>query len=351
MTSILLSTLDEGSGKTAIALALARLGTARGYDIGYMKPKGTRLQSRLGKTIDRDPLFAAELLDLADDPADMEPIVYSSTFVQGVLRGHEDAEALRQILREKHESLSADRDVLIVEGGGHLDVGSIIECSDPELADLFDANVILVCRYDRPEDVDSIIAAAMQFGERLEGVLFNALDDASIDSVNADVEPFLHRRGIDTMGVLPRERALAGVTVRQLASSLGADVLVEADDAPLVERFVIGAMGSEAAASHLRRARGAAVITGGDRSDIQSVAIDAPGVQCLVLTGGLQPSSAILGRAASAGVPVLLVGTDTRTTVDRAEAVVRSGRARDATTVKIMERLLRDHASVDKLFA
>lgn len=48
-------------------------------------------------------------------------------------------------------------------------------------------------------------------------------------------------------------------------------------------------------------------------------------------------------------MPILSVQTDTLTTVERAEDVVRSGRTRDAETVDRMERLLADHAAVDSI--
>jgi hypothetical protein len=91
------------------------------------------------------------------------------------------------------------------------------------------------------------------------------------------------------------------------------------------------------------------VITGGDRAEIHSVALEAPGVRCLLLTGGVEPSDAVLGTAETRGIPVLLVRGDTMTTIDRAEGVVRSGRTRDARTVERMRELLADHADVDAL--
>lgn len=349
MTPLVLTTTEDGIGKTAIALALAQLARERDRTVGYMKPKGTRLQSHLGKTFDRDPVFADELLDLDADLEMLEPIVYSSTFVQGVLRGHDDPAALRETVARRCATLAAAADLLVVEGGGHLDTGAVIDLTDPQLVDLVDARAVVVARHRRPEEVDRTLAAADRFGDRLEGVLFNGIGDGVLDDLEADVVPFLRDRGVDTLGVLPRRRELAGVPVERLAEELGAEVLTDAGGEVLIERFLIGAMGREVAVGHFQRTRAAAVITGGDRADIQTAAIEAPGVRCLVLTGGYHPSEAVLGRAAAAGVPVLLVGADTRTAVERAEGVVRSGRTRDAETVAIMRELLERHADVDRL--
>lgn len=350
--TVLVTALEESTGKTAVALALARAAAERGERVGYMKPKGTRLQSAVGKTRDEDPMFARELLDLDDEVHEMEPVVYSPTFVQEAIRGREDPEALREQIRSQFEKLAAERDRMVIEGGGSLTTGGIVDLTDADLADLLDATVLLVARYEEPGDVDDVLAAAKLLGDRLGGVLFNAVPDAAFDDLASDVVPFLEGRGGRVYGTVPRVADLAGVTVAELADELGADVLTgEASIDGIVQRFVVGAMSAEAALGQLRRVRDAALLTGGDRPHVQTAALEASGVTCLVLTGGLRPADAVLGKAESADVPVLLVRTDTKTTLDRAEDVVRSGRTRDAETVARMGELLADYADVDAMLA
>ena len=93
---ILVASIADGTGKTAVTLALARLEQERGRRGGYMKPKGTRLQSSTGKTLDRDPLLARELLGLDGEIHQLEPVVYSPTFVDGAIRGDDATAAVRQ---------------------------------------------------------------------------------------------------------------------------------------------------------------------------------------------------------------------------------------------------------------
>ncbi|RZH67536.1 phosphotransacetylase family protein [Natrinema altunense] len=347
--TLLVSSLEASTGKTAITLALARLAAADGESVGYMKPKGTRLQSNVGKTLDEDPLLARELLDLDAEMHDLEPVVYSPTFVEQAIRGREDPAELRDRVREAFETLAADHDRLFVEGGGRYDVGGIVDLADADIANLLDARVLLVAPYEMPSDVDDIIAAAETFGDRLAGVVFNDVPDAVYDSLETDVVPFLEGRGIPVYGVLPSERKLSGVTVAELADELGASTLVDDGQDNYVERFTVGAMGPDSALRHFRRTKDAAVITGGDRAEIHTAALEAPGIRCLILTGGHRPSGAIVGQASEKGVPILSVQTDTLTTVERAEDIVRSGRTRDAETVDRMERLLSDHAAVDSI--
>jgi BioD-like phosphotransacetylase family protein len=349
MNTVLVTATGESTGKTAIAIALGRYAQRRGHDVGYMKPKGTRLQSQVGKTLDRDPMLARELLGTDDEMHEMEPIVYSPTFVRSALEGRERPADLRERIREGFDAVAAGRDLMLIEGGGRLTTGGVVDLTDDAVADLLDASVVLVAEYATPADVDETLAAARRVGDRLAGVVFNRVPDAAYDEVEGLVAPFLERRDIPVVGVLPREPSLAGVTVADLADELGAELLTDAPTDDVVERFLVGAMSGEAALRFFRRTKDAAVITGGDRTDIHTAALEAPGVKCLVLTGGRRPPSAVLGTAAEKGVPVMLCSGDTLTTLERAEDVIHSGRTRDERTVEVMGDLLVDHADVDAL--
>ncbi|WP_101296667.1 phosphotransacetylase family protein [Halegenticoccus soli] len=349
MNTLLVTSIQDSTGKTAVTIALGLLAQERGLDVGYMKPKGTRLQSNVGKTLDRDPMLARELLGLDAEMHQMEPIVYSPTFVDGAIRGQEDGQELAEIVREYYDQLADDSDLMLVEGAGRYTTGGIIDLDDPAVAELLDADVLLVADYGKPADVDEVLAAADDFGDRLAGVMFNRVADAAFDELETDVVPFLENRGVTVLGVLPRKRELAGVTIEGLADELGAEVATDAPTDAFVERFLVGAMSGDSALRYFRRTKDAAVITGGDRSEIHTAALEAPGVKCLILTGGLRPPSAVLGRAEEKGVPVLLVNADTLTTIERAEGVVRGGRTRDEHTVTLLRDLLFEHADVDAL--
>ncbi len=348
-TTTLVTATGEHAGKTAITLALARLAADRGRSVGYMKPKGTRLRSNVGKTLDQDPMLARDVLGLDAEMHQMEPIVYSPTFIEGAIRGTEDVAALHDRVREEFTALAADRDHMFLEGGGDWTTGGVVDLTDGDVAELLDARVVLVAGYETPADLDEVLAAAEAFGDRLAGVVFNKVSETAFDSLDQDGIPFLESQGITVFGAVPREKELAGVTVGELADELGAELLTDAPTDAFVERFLVGAMSGDEALRHFRRARDAAVITGGDRADVQTAALDASGVKCLVLTGGHRPSGAVLGKAAEAGKPVLAVNTDTVTAIDRAEAVVSGGRTRDARTVDRMTELLAAHVDIDAL--
>jgi len=352
MNTLLVTSTDDGIGKTAITLALARHAQQAGYDVGYMKPKGTRLQSAVGKTRDEDPMLARELLDLDAEMHEMEPIVYSPTFIQEAIRGREDPDELRQQVVENFEDLAEEKDLMIVEGSGDLATGSIVDLTDGDIAEALDARVLLVTGYESVSTTDEVLSSARSIGDRLEGIVFNGVADAKMDELNDDVMPFLDSKDARVYGALPRVQELAGVTIEDLARSLGCDVLtpeIGLDDH--VERFTVGAMGGNSALDQFRRTRDAIMITGGDRSEIQTAALEAAGIKALLLTGGFRPASAVLGRAQEEGVPILLVQSDTRTTIDRVENLLRSGRTRNEATVERMGQLLDESVDVERILS
>jgi BioD-like phosphotransacetylase family protein len=348
--TLLVTSTEPSTGKTAVALALATAAENRGERVGYMKPKGTRLGSAADDPLDSDPLLAREVLDLDADTSELEPLVYSPAFLQEVVRGNEDPETLRERVESAFERLDGDHDRVVVDGSGSPATGATVGLTDADLAETLDASVVLVAHYEEPAAVDDVLAAADRFGDRLGGVLFNAVPDAAFDDLASDVVPFLEARGVRVYGTIPYQADLAGVSAADLAEALDAEVLTDAlaTDA-LVQRFVVGAMTANEALETLGGVRDAALVTGGDRADIQTTVLEASGIRCLLLTGGIRPPEAVLERAESAGVPVLLARTDTKTTLDRAERVLRSGRTRDTATVERMSELLRDYADVDAM--
>ena len=345
----LLTSATERTGKTALALALAREGQKRGDDVGYMKPMGTSLESVVGKTLDTDPMLAREVLGVDDEVHEMEPVVYSPTFTEEAVRGSVDTDELRDEVEAAYDALSNGRDTVFVEGGEVYTTGGVVGLTDAEVAELFDARVVLVAEFDGYRDIDDVLAAARVFGDRLDGVVFNGVEDAAYDDVEGAVAPFLESRGVRVHGVLPYERSVAGVTVADLRERLNATALTDAPQDGYVERFLVGAMSGESALRQFRRTKDAVVVTGGDRADVQSAALEAPGVRGIVLAGGLEPPSAVLSKAEEKGVPVLSVDLDPLAALDEMEDVVGEGRKPDAGTVETVRELLVKHADVDAL--
>ena len=119
--------------------------------------------------------------------------------------------------------------------------------------------------------------------------------------------------------MIPDDSVLGAVPISELVEALDGKVLCGGDMLDgLVEHFSIGAMNPDAALRFFQRVPNKAVITGGDRADIQLAALQTS-TRCLIFTGDLYPNERILMRAEELGVPVILVPHDTSTTAEICE--------------------------------
>jgi BioD-like phosphotransacetylase family protein len=71
--------------------------------------------------------------------------------------------------------------------------------------------------------------------------------------------------------------------------------------------------------------------------------------KCLILTGNLYPSAAVLGTAQTKEVPIILVSADTMTTIDHLEILMgRSSMSNPEKLKKIVE-LLKNTLDLDTI--
>ncbi len=318
MKGLYLAAVEEKAGKTSLAVGLARALRARGLEVTYRKPVGWASTFREGKPFDRDAEVVAQALGLPEEPGELVTLLGGE-----VPRAWWAPEgAWEQILALKE--LPAQ--LVLLEGRQWVGRGLLSGLSDPALAGRLSAPVILISRYQGEASVDRILAAACLLGEgaALAGVVLNQVSaDTELAEVRGYVVPWLEERGVPVLGVLPFERRLRAVPVRLVVEELGAELLVEGKAEAEVERFVVGAMGAEAARRHLSRIPGQlGVVTGGDRADIQAAALSSPRVRLLILTGGMHPGQAILTQARDRGVTLAVVPQDTMTAAEAAEGLL-----------------------------
>jgi len=223
--------------------------------------------------------------------------------------------------------------------------------STPAIADLLDAPVLLV---DRPEDADlpeAILAVAPLLGKRLCGIVLNAVEESQLLFARDRLVPFLEGRSLPVLGIIPHDPGLSSVTVADVVDALSGTVLSaedHVDDA--VESFMVGAMGQEKALRFFRRKARKAVITGGDRADVQLAALETD-TRCIILTGNMPPSSVVLARAEELGVPMVLVDTDTLTAVEKMEALLGRIRIHDTVKAARLRALFEENVDLNRLFA
>jgi hypothetical protein len=215
---------------------------------------------------------------------------------------------------------------------------------------LVGAQVLLVLKYDDTLLADRALAAQDYFGPALMGIMINETSRQRVEYVKDVIVPFLKQHDLNVLGMLPKDTMLAAPTVAELADALKAEIVCSPEHkGDLVEEMMVGAMGAEAALTYFRRIPNKAVITGGDRVDMQLAALETS-TRCLILTGNLYPSPVVLNRADELGVPVLLADLDTLTATEVVERFLGRGRVQLPQKIDRFTGLLNEHFDFAALY-
>ncbi len=153
------------------------------------------------------------------------------------------------------------------------------------------------------------------------------------------------------LGSLPRVPRLSALSIGEIIDLLGAEVLTESVDRDsLVETFTIGAMTADASLTRFRRQQDKAVITGGDRTDIQLAALETS-TAALILTGNLHPSPLTIKQAEALDVPILLVPQNTMDTVEAIEKVYGKTRLSQPAKLQSFMQLMSERLDLGPIYA
>ena len=350
MATLYVTSTETFSGKSALCVGLAKRMQRDGYRIGYMKPVSTGIRLAAG-LVDEDAEFFKKTFALPDALEDMAPVGIAPRMVEAILKGEDDTDFLAR-LRAAFERVSEGRDVVVLEGGCNFREGYLVGLPTPQVGDLLNARELAVIKYnDDLQVLDDALTSQMRLGESLIGVVVNAVPRPHMPFVQEVVKPGLEARGVRVLAVLPRERLLLSISVNELAEFLSGRILCCADKADeLVEHLMVGAMSVDSALTYFRRKPNKAVITGGDRPDIQLAALETS-TKCLILTGNLRPSPIIVGRAEEVGVPMILVRQDTLTAVEVIERFFGKTRFHLAKKIQRFEEMLEDRFDYELLYA
>lgn len=349
MKAIYVTSIENFSGKTAVLLGLGKRLQAEGYRVGYLKPLSYEATQVGGRVVDEDATFVKNVLALEEDPRELAPVVVTPAMLPDCLR---DAGCgLEEKIQDAVQRAGQDRDVLLLEGGGSLRMGYALGLSTPYVAEMLDAQVIAVVKHrGRMRLLDDSLAAQFRLTDRLMGVILNRVPREELEYCEQEAVPFLESQGIAVLGTIVERPELAAISVGEIIDTLGAKVIGDyVDPNALVRNLMVGAMGAQEALSRFRTIQHKAVITGGDRTDVQLAALDTS-TEALVLTGNLQPTMTVLERAKERGVTVMLVPTNTLETIEAIENVFGKTRLGQAEKLARFEALMAEYMDYGRLF-
>ncbi len=316
--SIYIMSTAPSSGKTAVSIGLFLTFKEDGMNPGYYKPIGDPFSDVKVTKADKDVNVIHRMLDRKYSREEICPIFISPTaFLDEIPM--DKINGVKELIKDNFEEMASKTDIVIIEGNHDYSQFHSLELNDPQIAKLLDSQVVLVSMCKNDGDLDKILIAIEEINRyelNLKGVILTNMSDLQMTKVKERYEIIFQERNISLLGIVPESKLLSSPTVGEVLEASGGKLLTE--DIKVVkdnrvERFIIGAMHLSDAVRYMRKSQNLGVITGGDRSDIILTAIEL-GVSLIVLTGNLHPELVALAKAQEAGIPIILVSTDTYTT-------------------------------------
>ncbi|MDZ4246654.1 MAG: DRTGG domain-containing protein, partial [Dehalococcoidia bacterium] len=222
-----------------------------------------------------------------------------------------------------YQELKKGKDAVVIGGGQDLFDGFSVGVSNIHFIEKYDLPLLLV---DSPVfgeiNIDMIMAMHDRFKDKLTGIILNNIPPHQIHFINKYIVPFLTKQGIKVRGIIPVNPKLSSLSISEIKDILGGNIICcEGKEGEIIENFMVGAMNVEGALKYFRSQPNKAVVTGGDRADIQLAALETS-TKLLILTGGLYPNSLIITAAREKNVPIMVAGDDTLTVVSKMGAAV-----------------------------
>jgi len=332
MVGIYVGATSGYSGKNMIAMGFGLKLQKEGYRVGYMKPVGALPQEKNGVLGDADAFFVQDILGLSEDPTLVTPVVVDQDFKIKAFTGK--CEDLMPRIKSAYEQISKDKDITIVAGSGSMYSGKYCGVDGVSVVKALGIKSMIIDRYVKELNYDYLIAMKELLGDQLLGVLLNDIPPVFKEELDSLLHPFMESKGIKVLGKIPSDPLMGAIKVADLADRLGGKIITAQDKSErVVENFLIGTMQVENFMTHFRKSKKSAIIVGGDRSDVQLVALEGQ-CQCLVLTGNLYPNDIIMTRAEVLEVPIVVVRDDTFTVAKKMEAILSRHKLRDVIKIQ-----------------
>jgi uncharacterized protein len=253
---IFIAATGQNIGKTTTSLLLMHLALKKYRRVGYIKPLGPKPAMLKGVECDKDAALMAQVFGLGKELRVMSPVVLHDHTTRKVLDGEIAGDELRQRICDACAELEKKCDYLIIEGAGHVGVGSVIRLSNARIAKLLDARVLMVTGGGVGNVVDSVHANLALFekeGVEVRAIMANKLIPEKRDRILYYLrraftgEPFQVLAGFDYQPVL------ANPTLRRIADLLDLPLHGNKRDAKyIINHIQIGAASTQRVAELLK---------------------------------------------------------------------------------------------------
>ncbi|MDD5285940.1 MAG: AAA family ATPase [Desulfuromonadaceae bacterium] len=220
---IFIAATGQNTGKTTTSLVLMHLARKKYERVGFIKPIGPKPALLHGMEVDKDAALMAQLFGLRKDLRLMSPVVLRPGSTRQAVDGEISTDDLQKRVIDSCAELERKCDFLIIEGAGHVGVGSVIKLSNARIAKLLDAPVLMVTGGGLGNVVDSVymnLALFQKEGVDVRAILANKLIPEKRDKTLDYLRRFFAEEPFKVLAGFDYHPLLANPTLCRIANLL-----------------------------------------------------------------------------------------------------------------------------------
>ncbi len=344
--AIFVAATGQNVGKTTICLGLFAGLRKRFSRVGFIKPVGQQhVEVSPGLKVDKDAVLFKEHFDLTDDYCDISPVIIPSGFTRDYLSGKIGHDDLHSRIIHGFKHIAGKNDFTIVEGTGHVGVGSIIDLNNAQVAADLGLDMVLIGSGGLGSTIDELalnVEMCRHYGVKVRGIILNRVLDDKRAMITEYIPKALRSLGIPLLGCVPFSRFLSTHSMEDFEVLFNAHLL--AGEAYRYHHFRSTRLVAGSLESYLEDdVPRELIITPASRDDIIHAildkyprAADSSGLLKigLLLTGRHPPSVATLATIRTRDIPTLYVPLCSYDVMAKITSLISKIRRQDARKVK-----------------
>ena len=205
--AIFVAATGQHVGKTTVCLGIMSGLRKRFGSVGFLKPVGQELVTLPDKLcVDKDAVLFKEYFQLQSPYRDMSPVQCYSSFTREYLDDKITKESLTSSITSSWKHLKEANECVLVEGTGHVGVGSLFGLNNAEVAKLLNLDVVMVSGGGIGSAFDELflnIELCHRTGVHVRGIILNKVLDEKRQMILEYFPKALRRWNIPLIGCIP----------------------------------------------------------------------------------------------------------------------------------------------------
>lgn len=210
---VFIGATGQNVGKTTVCLGILSGLLKRHQHVSFIKPVGQRHTTlHDGKLADKDVVLFKDHFRLKHTYQDMSPVLFPSGTTVKYLDGKVEQKKLENALLHSFKTISENADFTLIEGTGHIGVGSLFNLNNAKVAKMLEADMIIVVQAGIGSTFDELALNKQMcdaYGVKVKGAIINRLILEKKDKITTYIKKALKRWDIPLIGSIPYDRFLS----------------------------------------------------------------------------------------------------------------------------------------------